>query len=219
MKQALGKNPGRDLKAEILQTAEQMFIQYGYDGTTFQKISDALGITKGAITYHFKNKHLIILYIFQTFFEQTRAFIDQYPQEYRNAYWRISLTYIYVYRKIMGDPKIRPLFYHHEQIHQWQSGKVGTVYDLYKTIAQDFHKEFTHEELLLTTYMDMGARSRIYTEYADNPDLLSVDQFCFYHVYLIGLLSRLDEFTIRENIRAAFAFADAHPFHQTLFGR
>ena len=33
--------------------------EYGYSGTTFQKIADELNITKGAITYHFKNKFMI----------------------------------------------------------------------------------------------------------------------------------------------------------------
>lgn len=213
------KSKGRDLKNEILETSQRMFIKYGYDGATFQKIADELDITKGAITYHFKNKHLIILHIFDIFFEQTRAFIDSYPDAYENVYWRTTLTYIYVYRKIIGDKKIRPLFYHHEQMSQWQSGKVGTVYDIYKAITKDFHKHFTHEELLMTTYMDLGARARVYAEFSDNPDLMSIDKFCYYHVYLVGTLARLDEYTIRENIQKAFAFADDHPFDQMLFGR
>lgn len=219
MEQTNPKPRGRDLKTDILRTAEKLFIEYGYDGATFQKIADELGITKGSITYHFKNKHLIILYIFDTFFAQARAFIDSFPEACENSYLRACLTYIYVYRKVLSDDKIRPLNYHHEQMHHWQTHKVTAVYNIYKSIAKDFHKSFTHEELLMTTYMDLGARGRIYTEYTDNPDLLTIDQFCHYHIYLIGTLSRLDEFTVRDNIKKAFAFADAHPFHQKLFNR
>ena len=57
-----------NLKEEILNIAQSMFRDYGYDGTTFQKIADQLGITKGAITYHFKNKHLIMAHFFDLYF-------------------------------------------------------------------------------------------------------------------------------------------------------
>lgn len=48
------KQRTQNLKAQILQVAGRMFLEYGYSGTTFQKIADELNITKGSITYHFK---------------------------------------------------------------------------------------------------------------------------------------------------------------------
>lgn len=212
-----GKERSRDLKMDILDTAKRLFIEFGYDGATFQKIADELNITKGAITYHFKNKHFIILHVFDEYFNQIRAHISCFPDEFRNYYWHTALTYIYAYRKIMRHQQIRNLFYHHEQMSYWQSGKVNTVYKHYETITRDFHKSFTHDELLMTTYMDLGARTRIYLEYSSNPDLMTIDQYCHYHIYLLGLLARLDEHTVRENIGYAFDFADSHPFDIKLF--
>lgn len=39
---------------------------------------------------------------------------------------------------------------------------------------------------------------------------MTLDQYCYYHIYLIGALCKLDELTIQENIHSAFRFADAH---------
>lgn len=44
----------RGLKDRILDVASRMFLEYGYEGTTFQRVADELGITKGAITYHLR---------------------------------------------------------------------------------------------------------------------------------------------------------------------
>ena len=63
----------KNLKEEILRVAETMFCQYGYDATTFQKIADELHITKGSITYHFKNKHFIMGTLFEEYFALLRA--------------------------------------------------------------------------------------------------------------------------------------------------
>ena len=44
----------KNLKDSILEVTGRMFLQYGYNGTTFQKVADELHIAKGSITYHFK---------------------------------------------------------------------------------------------------------------------------------------------------------------------
>ena len=41
---------------KILDTAEQMFIQKGYDSTSLQDIIQATGLSKGAIYHHFTSK-------------------------------------------------------------------------------------------------------------------------------------------------------------------
>lgn len=52
--QYLKETESRNLKEEILTVTGRMFLEYGYSGTTFQKIADELNITKGAITYHLR---------------------------------------------------------------------------------------------------------------------------------------------------------------------
>ena len=199
-----------NLKAQILQVAGRMFLEYGYSGTTFQKIADELNITKGSITYHFKNKFLIMEIFIDDFFNQLKAYIDSYPDEYRNIYWRYCIMYIYAYRRIMRTPRNIELFYHKDQQTQWQTHKINMVSHIYEQIEQDFHKSYEMADLQMKAYMDMGARSRLFSVYQENPVSMTLDQYCYYHIYLIGALCKLDEQTIQENIRAAFQFADTH---------
>lgn len=200
-----------DLKSDILRLFDILVREHGYDGTTFQMISDILGITKGAITYHYKNKHHIVGILIENFFQAIRDFIDSYPEAYQNQYWRTCITYICAYRTILNAPQNERLFFHRDQMVLWESTKVTTVYGIYKNITNDFHKIFDDEELQSAVYIDLGARHRMYEEYSRGNPLFTLDKFCYQHVYLIGCLCRLDEVTIKENIRLAFEFADAHP--------
>ena len=93
------------IREEIIAVAEKMFRDWGYKNTTFQKIADEIGITKSTISYHFGNKYLLLLYMLDDYFQYLRSFIDSYPQEYRNAYWRISVMYIYFYRVITASER------------------------------------------------------------------------------------------------------------------
>lgn len=44
-------------KKEILKTARKLFNEYGYANTSMRDISNALNMTVGNLTYHFKKKH------------------------------------------------------------------------------------------------------------------------------------------------------------------
>lgn len=200
-----------NLKSDILRLSEILFREKGYDATTFQMMADILGITKGAITYHFKNKHYIFGQLLQEYFNVVKAFTDCFPQDFENHYWRICVVYIFVYRTVLQDPRNERLYFHKDQMFLWESTKVSTIYGLYQAIVSDFHIPFDQDELLARAYMDLGARRRVYEEYSQqNPLFSTINQFCYYHISLIGSLCRLDETTIQANIKLAFAFADSH---------
>ncbi len=52
-------NPERPL--DILKSAAAAFRRHGYHGSSVGKIADALGMTKGSLYYHFKDKEAILL--------------------------------------------------------------------------------------------------------------------------------------------------------------
>ncbi len=60
------KTDGYKTRQKILQEAEDLFSEKGFNGTSIDMIAKAAGINKGLIYYHFKNKHDIMLSIFQT---------------------------------------------------------------------------------------------------------------------------------------------------------
>lgn len=62
-----GRNPERT-RQKILEVAEQLFLEKGYDDTSIQDIIDGLGgLTKGVIYHHFKSKQDI----FETIMSKT----------------------------------------------------------------------------------------------------------------------------------------------------
>lgn len=50
-----------ETRKKILDVAEKLFLEKGYDGTSIQDIVDGLGnMTKGVIYHHFKSKFAIL---------------------------------------------------------------------------------------------------------------------------------------------------------------
>jgi AcrR family transcriptional regulator len=47
-------------RQQILETAQRLFVERGYDATSLQLIADELGLTKAAVYYHFPAKHDIL---------------------------------------------------------------------------------------------------------------------------------------------------------------
>jgi AcrR family transcriptional regulator len=54
------RRSGAETRAEILRVAAELFTEKGFEGTSTRDISSALGITKSALYYHFKNKDEIV---------------------------------------------------------------------------------------------------------------------------------------------------------------
>jgi len=47
-------------RSQILETAQRLFAELGYDATSIQMIADELGLTKAAVYYHFRAKNDIL---------------------------------------------------------------------------------------------------------------------------------------------------------------
>ena len=43
-------------RQQILETAQRLFTELGYDATSLQMIADEMGLTKAAVYYHFRAK-------------------------------------------------------------------------------------------------------------------------------------------------------------------
>ena len=59
----------------ILEAAQRLFLEKGYDNTTIQDIVDQLGgLTKGAVYHHFKSKEEILDKVSDRMFFQNNPF-------------------------------------------------------------------------------------------------------------------------------------------------
>jgi AcrR family transcriptional regulator len=67
------KGDGHLRRAEILDAAQRIFIEYGYQGATIRKIADEVGVSSTALYMHFRDKSEILVEISQSAFAQVIA--------------------------------------------------------------------------------------------------------------------------------------------------
>lgn len=89
----------KDTRNMILESARELFNARGYNGVSLQDIADAVGISKGNLTYHFKKKENIMesllsmtehpapLEIPETLMQLNEVFLDLQNVVQKNSYY------------------------------------------------------------------------------------------------------------------------------------
>jgi AcrR family transcriptional regulator len=72
-----GRAEARQRREQILDAAAGLFIQQGYHGLSMRQISEALGVTKAALYYHFKDKEELFLAVLKAYLDKLEATLDQ----------------------------------------------------------------------------------------------------------------------------------------------
>lgn len=68
-------------KDQIVESADRLFYQQGFDATSFAHIADAVGISRGNFYYHFKTKDDILEAVINFRLSNTRAMLDQWEAD------------------------------------------------------------------------------------------------------------------------------------------
>ncbi len=69
--------PASTMETRIAAAAVDLFGSRGIDATSLQMIADSLGITKGAVYYHFKTKHEIVLAVCADSFDALETVVTE----------------------------------------------------------------------------------------------------------------------------------------------
>jgi AcrR family transcriptional regulator len=64
------------LRETIIRTAKSLFILHGYHGLAMRQISDAVGVSKAALYYHFKDKEELFVAILSSNLNEIESAID-----------------------------------------------------------------------------------------------------------------------------------------------
>ena len=64
-------------RQQILETAQRLFAELGYDATSLQMIADEMGLTKAAVYYHFRAKSDILRAAMQPGIQRLEALLDE----------------------------------------------------------------------------------------------------------------------------------------------
>ena len=88
------------MREQILASAAQLFIEHGYIGLSMRQIAEAVGVTKAAIYYHFRDKEDLFLAVLEDYLERVEALIIDIQQEEFDCRDRIGL----LIRRILYQP-------------------------------------------------------------------------------------------------------------------
>jgi AcrR family transcriptional regulator len=64
-------------RQQILETAQRLFAELGYDATSLQMIADEMGLTKAAVYYHFRAKSDILHATMQPGIRRIESLLDE----------------------------------------------------------------------------------------------------------------------------------------------
>ena len=96
----MNRKPTRD---QIVEVADRLFYQKGFEYTSFGDLSDAVGISRGNITFHFKTRDEILRAVIDLRLERTRRMLNQWEAEGESCEDRIK-SFIHIL--IMNRAKI-----------------------------------------------------------------------------------------------------------------
>lgn len=74
---------------QILEAADRLFYERGFESTSFADIADAVGISRGNFYYHFKSKNDILAAVLAQRVDSTQAMLDRWTSEAGTAEGRI----------------------------------------------------------------------------------------------------------------------------------
>lgn len=80
-----------DLRLNILQTAKTLFVNKGYHGMSMREIAEALGVSKAALYYHFKDKEDLFLAILRMYLDEMSALLDRLDAQPLSSVEKIRL--------------------------------------------------------------------------------------------------------------------------------
>jgi len=89
-------NSETGLPEQILETAKNLFVNEGYHGLSMREIADALGVSKAALYYYFKDKEELFLAILRIYLDDINAALNRILAQPVNCQDQIRLFVEYV---------------------------------------------------------------------------------------------------------------------------
>jgi len=114
---------------KIIQSAEEIFLEKGFDGARMREISDRAGINKGLLHYYFKSKDKLFEQIFYVAFNRMIGKMNQLIEQDMPIEEKLS-TFIDRYLDFLEKHPLLPRFLMHEMTRKGQkfvkslSGKI-----------------------------------------------------------------------------------------------
>ena len=87
---------GPEASLRFVEAALDLFIEHGYNGTSLQMIGDRLGVSKAAVTYHFRSKEELLAAVVAPAFEDLGHLLDEAEAVRRESARRREALHAYI---------------------------------------------------------------------------------------------------------------------------
>ena len=171
----------RDTKENILLTALFLFAQNGYDAVSVSDIAGQLGMTKGALYRHYRNKRAI----FDAIVERMERLDSERALQYELPVEVLSPTAEQSYRETDIDQILR---FSQAQFHYWTQEEFPTAFRKMLTLEQFRNEEMSrlYQQYLVSGplgYLTDLFRARNLSDAAERAAMLYGAMFLFYGIY------------------------------------
>ena len=92
----------KSTRDQILEAADRLIYEHGYEHTSFTNIAEAVGISRGNFYHHFKTKDEILDAVIEARIAKTRSVLQQWKERARDPAARIR-SFIHMMLENRGD--------------------------------------------------------------------------------------------------------------------
>ena len=168
-------------KESILYTALRLFARDGYEATSVSDIAGELGMTKGALYKHYKNKRDIFESIFERVYQEDVVQAKKYgvpvdvfekvPSAFKNTSLEQLKNYIEARFRVWLEDELARNFRKMLTLEQYRSPEMGGLYK--RCVGQDSYIEDLFRQMI-----KQGVLKR------NDPKLLALEFFAPFHLLL-----------------------------------
>lgn len=181
------KEAAAETRRQILDTALDVFSRKGYSRTTFVDIAGQIGLTKGAVYWHFKSKtDLLVALIEENIARKEERILN--PEKMAGSLAALRECYVDSARQMLSDPQMRKFdFFINYQI-EW-SGELMT--EVRTRLAQIGRDPFRKYSVAIGKLQDAGQLDR--TRDAEKLGSLLIGMWIgMVRLHLMGMISGED---------------------------
>lgn len=136
------KEEAAETRQQILDTALDVFSRKGFSRTTFVDIAEPLGLTKGAVYWHFKSKADLLVALIEETLLHKLSRLDN-PEEMASSITSLRRCYVDSGRLVLADERLRKFeFFINFQI-EWSEELIAEVRTHLAEMGEDPFRKYS----------------------------------------------------------------------------
>lgn len=159
-------------KNEIIQAAEELFLENGYEDTTVDDILQRTGLSKGGFYHHFKSKNEVFIAIIDRITDQSVQSIEEIAemeganaeqkfQLFSDKQFQLKMPKVKIIQSFYRERDVNPQFHKHN-IMMWEKYVPAFLKIVQQGISEGFMKVEYPEETIRMLFMAIASLYDLY---------------------------------------------------------